>query len=245
MENTMRYKHDPNNPYEQDALQALAASIIKQPERKNEFEKHVQDWITAYTFYREENEAMRKTGAFAMENDSLESQVRGIDFNHPVKVGAIPPPGVLVQFQAPTTEGKLPMATIGNYWGVPGQTPAELGLSDYSKLRDPAKPWQADPGAQNVKRTTYEFTPKPNGQPARALFTTAGPIVDNWSRRTSWAADGMVTPVICPGGGQQMFSMTAKNQFVLKPGQEQQLTVEQKEEALFEQKYGAGRKGHA
>lgn len=230
------------NRFEQDALTALAVAIIKQPERKLEFEKHVNEWVTAYTFYREENEAQaRIPGAYVMDMDSLESQVRGIDFNYPVTVGVIPPPPNLVQFQAPTTDGKLPVSARGNYWGVPGQTPAELGLSDYSKLRDANMPWKADPDAQNVKRTAYQFTADPAMGPSRALFTTAGPIVDNWSRRTSWAPDGKMVPVICPGGGQQMFSITAKHAFTLNPAQEQLLTVEQQQEAEFERKYGGGR----
>lgn len=225
------------NTYEAEALEALALTIIKEPQRRRELESHAREWVQAYSFYCEENEGIRARGGYIMSPESIASQVRGIDFNHPIRIGVVPPPRDLVQFQAPTIEGNLPKSAIGNYWTVPGQTPPQLGLSDYSKLRDPAMPWQAKPDAVNVKRTAYQFEPAQDAASVRALFSTAAPVIDNWSRRTSWNPGAQVVPIITPGGGQQIFSPSGKEIMNLKAGQEKQLTQAQKYEAAFARKY--------
>lgn len=195
--------------YEQEAKDALAIAIIKEPQRKAEFEKHVKEWIVAYTFYREQG----------IPEAKIEGQLRGIDFNHPVKVGVIPPPGKFAQYQPPTTDGKFPQAATGNYWAEPGQTPQALGISDFGKMRDPSKPWAAAPDAANVKKTSWKFEADATMPAVPALFSVAAPVVDNWSRRSSWDADATVVPVICEGGGKQIFAPKGKDILKLLPGQ--------------------------
>lgn len=108
-----------------------------------------------------------------------------------------------------------------------------MGLSDFAKQRNPAKPFEVHPEGASVKRTRLTFDPIPGIPQVRALCTTAGPIFDTWSRRTVSTHTEQVVPVICPGGGPQIFSIAAKNSFNLTPGQDQQLTVDQKYEAAL------------
>ncbi len=203
--------HSSSTPinYEQEAKNALAIAIIKEPQRQAEFEKHSKEWIQAYSFYREQN----------IPEARIEGQLRGIDFNYPIKVGYIPPPAKVAQFQPPTSDGKFPKAATGNYWAEPGQSPQALGISDFGKLRDPLKPWAPVPNADNVRKTPWQFEADPNIQPKPALFSTAAPVVDNWSRRSSWDLDATVVPVICPGGGKQIFAPQGKDLYILQPNQ--------------------------
>lgn len=196
--------------YEQEAKKALAEAIIKEPpHRRQEFLKHVKEWIQAYTFYREQGIPAAK----------IEGQLRGIDFNYPITIGYVPPPAKVAQYQPPTTDGEFPKAATGNYWAEPGQSPQLLGISDYGKLRDPAKPWAAAVEAENVKKTPWQFEADQSKQAIPALFSTAAPVIDNWSRRSSWDPDATVVPVICAGGGKQIFAPQGKDLFTIMPGQ--------------------------
>lgn len=197
------------NPYEHEAANALAIAIIKEPSRKMEFEKHAKEWLQAYTFYREQG----------IPEAKIEGQLRGIDFNFPIKIGYIPPPAKVAQYQPPTTDGQFPKAATGNYWAEPGQSPQALGISDYGKMRKPSTPWAADPDASNVKKTAWQFEADKSQANQPALFSKAAPVIDNWSRRNTWDPDATVVPVICKGGGNQIFAPKGKDLFTLLPDQ--------------------------
>lgn len=199
------------NPYEYEALEALAIAIIKEPDRKQEFEKNALSWIEAYTFYREEG----------IDPYRIESQLRGIDFNCGIKISLIPPPNKVIQYQPPTIEGQFPQRVWGNYWAVPGHAPQELGISDYGKLRDTNEPWKAtQETTMNVKKTPLLFEVNQNNtQKVRALFSTAARVIDTWSRRQSWDPMAHVVMVLCKGGGEQIFSPKAKTILQLIPNQ--------------------------
>jgi hypothetical protein len=219
------------SPYEQEALAALAVAIIKEPQRKAEFEKHAKEWIQAYSFYREHTPDPSNP-AKKIDPAMIESQLRGIDFNFPIKIGYIPPPALLAQFQPPTTEGQFPKAATGNYWAEPGQTPQALGISDYGKMRDPKRPWAALPDASNVKKTAWQFEADTTKPSVPALYSTAAPVVDNWSRRTSWSQDATVVSVLCPGGGKQIFAPQGKELLALKADQKAILAADSEEKLM-------------
>lgn len=182
-----------------EAEEALAVAIILQPKREKEFISSLEDWIVAFDFYKNHGVAL----------SAIPSQLVGIDFTQGVTIKIIPPPDILIQFQPPTTRGEFPTAATGKYWSQGGVTPEQLGISVYGKMRDPSKPWQAAPNADNVKKTAWEFRADPL-RPFEALCSRAAQVTDTWSRNA---------PVLCEAGGAQMFAPDGKTNLTLVPGQ--------------------------
>ncbi len=107
----------------------------------------------------------------------IDSHLKGIDFNKPVRVTTIPANKTLGQWQ-------VPGGPKGNYFAPLEETPSRLGIS----------PVGHDPAIGAVSKVQTQYV---NPAPVQALSSRAASIEDSWSNPYSTAET--------QGGGQQYF----------------------------------------
>lgn len=176
-----------NNSLNAGQKEPLYAKSGEASPRLPAFQAFFKKYTLAWDFY--------KSSGFTIP--SIPGHLRGIDFNYPVTITPLPPPGQLQQMQSANSKYQgtyyaeigTPPDTLGIAAGGSQFNPKTNSLTDKSLIKTPNIYTVAIPPPAN-KENNYADTR------VKVLKSTAAPIVDTWSYKDN-------RPINTPGGGTQ------------------------------------------
>lgn len=149
------------------------------------------------------NERRNAAKKFYKENtkwtdEKIEAHLQGIDFNKPIKVDKLPPPGQkeVTVYQYRNLSEKTGKYEAGNYFTTnPNATPSELGIADSFSMNI-SKAKGGAPQQLGLPFTKVKYSGKVTEE-IPCLRTTARRVEDTWSMTGQ--------SVLTKGGGEQLF----------------------------------------
>jgi RHS repeat-associated protein len=139
--------------------------------------------LVAKRFYKQHGkirDASMNEGKGGIRNPSAKeakSQLKGIDYSKPVKIG--PPDKMPAQLE----QWQRPGGTQGQFYAAPGTQPQALGI------HDKATDWDSKPPRPVVSKVPKTYEMNKDDQPY--MQSTAAPIKDTWSvEKKSYYAEG-------------------------------------------------------